>query len=183
MHNTQNILSILWPQVHLLMELGRDMKLQVQRKWWRKHERVEGKFVGSCLQWIDERNEWFRGGSSLGRGLEVKRVSSLKDDSQVAIVRSVLNSKCLLHKKFNSEYNAEKLRLLYSSHYTWGILTFGWEGESILAFDASLEKKAWSWPLDDALEKEEAFLTLGCFGSMRCRKKCWVSLSPPWLFW
>jgi len=29
---------------------------------------------------------------------EVKRVSSLKDDSQVAIVRSVLNSKGLLHK-------------------------------------------------------------------------------------
>jgi len=37
--------------------------------------------------------------------------------------------------------------------------------------------------LDDALEKEEAFLTLGCFGSMRWRKKCWLALSPPWLFW
>ena len=44
------------------------------------------------------KDEWFRGGSSLGRGLEVKRVSSLKDDSQVAIMRSVLNSNCLLHK-------------------------------------------------------------------------------------
>ena len=52
----------------------------------------------------------------------------------------------------------------------------------ILALISSLEKEAWSWPLDDALEKEEALLTLGCFGSMRCRKKCWLPLSPPWLF-
>jgi len=29
-----------------------------------------------------------------------------------------------------------------------------------------------SWPLDDALEKEEAFLDLGCIGSMRCKKEC-----------
>jgi len=29
-----------------------------------------------------------------------------------------------------------------------------------------------SRPLDDALEKEEAFLALGCLGSMRCRKEC-----------
>jgi len=35
-----------------------------------------------------------------------------------------------------------------------------------------LEKEEGSRPLDDALEKEEAFLTLGCFGSMRCRKEC-----------
>jgi len=40
---------------NVLMELGGDMKLQVQWKWWRKHGRVEGKFVGSCLQWIGER--------------------------------------------------------------------------------------------------------------------------------
>ena len=49
----------------------------------------------------------------------------------------------------------------------------------ILALRSSLEKEAWSRSLEDALEKEEAFLTLGCFGSMRCRKKCWLSLSPP----
>jgi len=52
------------------------------------------------------------------------------------------------------------------------------------------EKEKASWPLmlawrrrldlghwDDALEKEEAFLTLGCFGSMRCRNKCYELLS------
>jgi len=36
----------------------------------------------------------------------------------------------------------------------------------------SLEKEQGSWPLDDALEKEEASLVLGCIGSMRCRKEC-----------
>jgi len=49
----------------------------------------------------------------------------------------------------------------------------------IVALRSSLEKEAWSLPLDDALEKEEAFLTLGCFGFMRCRKKCWLPLSQP----
>jgi len=42
-----------------------------------------------------------------------------------------------------------------------------------------LEKEQCSWPLDDALEKEEAFLALG---SVRCRKECWHPLSPPWTF-
>jgi len=77
--------------------------------WWRHEapsaeEMMEeawknGSQVCRLLLAMDKwKDEWFRGGSSLGRGLEVKRVSSLKDDSQVAIVRSVLNSKCLLHK-------------------------------------------------------------------------------------
>jgi len=35
-----------------------------------------------------------------------------------------------------------------------------------------LEKEKGSWPLDDALEKEEAFPALGCIRSMRCRKEC-----------
>jgi len=35
-----------------------------------------------------------------------------------------------------------------------------------------LEKEEGSRPLDDGLEKEEAFLTRGCIGSMRCRKEC-----------
>ena len=76
--------------------------------WWR-HEALSaaemmeeawksGRQVCRLLLAMDRwKDEWFRGGSGLGRGLEVKRVSSLKDDSQVAIVRSVLNSKCLLH--------------------------------------------------------------------------------------
>jgi len=36
----------------------------------------------------------------------------------------------------------------------------------------SLEKEKCSWPLDDALEKEETFLALGCIGFVRCRKEC-----------
>jgi len=32
-----------------------------------------------------------------------------------------------------------------------------------------LEKEQGSWPLDDALEKEETFLALG---SVRCKKEC-----------
>jgi len=36
----------------------------------------------------------------------------------------------------------------------------------------SLEKEQCSRPLDDALEKEEAFLALGCIGFVRCRKEC-----------
>ncbi|QCE06787.1 hypothetical protein DEO72_LG9g1801 [Vigna unguiculata] len=43
---------------------------------------------------------------------------------------------------------------------------------SILAMEDGLEKEQGSWLLDDALEKEEAFLALGCIGSMRCRKEC-----------
>jgi len=35
-----------------------------------------------------------------------------------------------------------------------------------------LEKEQGSWPLDDALKNEEAFLALGCNGSMRCKKEC-----------
>jgi len=35
-----------------------------------------------------------------------------------------------------------------------------------------LEKEQGSWPLDEALEKKEAFLARGCIGSMRCRKEC-----------
>jgi len=125
------------------------------------------------------KSEWFRISSSLGRGLEAKRVNSLKDDSQVAIVRSVLNLLASIAQKFKSEYNAKKLRLLYSSHYTWGISTLGWEGESILAFDSSLAKKAWSWPWDPSLKRKPSLLALRC---VRCRKECWLPLSPPWTF-
>ena len=60
-----------------------------------------------------------------------------------------------------------------------GISTFGWEGESILAFDASLEKKAWSWSWDSSLKRKPSLLALGC---VRCRKECWLPLSPPWTF-
>jgi len=42
-----------------------------------------------------------------------------------------------------------------------------------------LEKEQRLRPLDDALEKEEAFLALG---SVRCRKECWLPFSPPWTF-
>jgi len=45
-----------------------------------------------------------------------------------------------------------------------------------------LEKEEGSRPLYDGLEKEEAFLTLGCIGSMRCRKECWLPLNPPCTF-
>ena len=82
-------------------------------------------------------------------------------------------------QKFKSEYNAEKLRLLYSCHYTWGISTLGWEGKSILAIDASLEKKAWSWPWDSSLKRKPSLLAFGC---VRCKKECWLPLSPPWTF-
>jgi len=37
--------------------------------------------------------------------------------------------------------------------------------------EGSLEKEQGSRPLDDALEKEEAFISHGCIGSMRCRKE------------
>jgi len=52
-------------------------------------------------------SEYRDGGAS---PLEVKRVSSLKDDSQVAIVRSVLNSKCLLHKKIQEWVQCWKIK-------------------------------------------------------------------------
>ena len=45
-----------------------------------------------------------------------------------------------------------------------------------------LEKEQGLLPLDDALEKEESFLDLGCIGSMRCRKECGLPLSQPWTF-
>jgi len=51
-----------------------------------------------------------------------------------------------------------------------------------LAVEDSLEKEQCSRPLDDALEKKEAFLAPRCIGSMRCRKECWLPLSPPWTF-
>ena len=53
-------------------------------------------------RWKSER---FRIDSSLGRRLEAKRVSTLKNDSQVAIVRSVLNSVASIAQKFKSVTN------------------------------------------------------------------------------
>jgi len=35
--------------------LAETCELPVQLKWWTKYGRVEGKFVGSCLQWIGKR--------------------------------------------------------------------------------------------------------------------------------
>ena len=75
--------------------------------------------------------------------------------------KSDLNLISIFCIKFKSEYNAEKLWLLYSSHYTWGISTLGWEGGSILTFDASLGKKAWSWPWDPSLKRKPSLLALG----------------------
>ena len=150
--------------------------------WWRHEapsvaEMMEeawksGRQVYRLLLAMDMwKEEWFRGGFSLGRGLEVKRVSSLKDDSQVAIVRSVLNSNVYCTKIQECLQMSEILAFIWS-HLHMRKESLWMEWALILALRSSLEKEAWSWPLDNALEKEEAFLTLGCFGSMRCRKKC-----------
>jgi len=51
---------------------------------------------------------------------------------------------------------------------------------SILVVEDGLEKEQSSRPLDDVLEKEEAFLTFRCIGFVRYMKEYWLPLSPPW---
>jgi len=85
------------------------------------------------------KGEWFRSSSSLQRGLEAKRVSSLKDDSQVAIVRSVLNSLASIAQKFKSDTN-EWIFGFYMK-YTWERRAIGWS-------------ELWSWTLMKAWRRK-----------------------------